>query len=736
MKFQKRYLIGTLLVAVVAIGAGVTQKFATDDIKFGLATSGHQKTIEVDVGDGANNPKIFVTLPDKTFNLNKALNIVNNQMKLGDGTNGNQVWEFDIGLGAANPKISYDSTLLALSFANDGVNFKKLGSGGSGLGVNFFQDINFDFEAALINWLASGGAFVEENTTPLFGNNSGSFTATAANQNLSSDLIAVPEGALSRACQLNFDYKFDGASAGDMTVRVEDNNSVTLASWEVPPSSDAVPFFASFNCPTATGSSVKVVFEASTATSTLLLDNVFLGTGRVGQYVSDNVFSVAFEANTLTPTIGDTQAAVIREQSHDYFQNCTVTSVATSAAATSSNYSRVYNCNIAGLTERPICVSAAAAPTDPRVTSISVSGSTGAWELNVATYVLASASSATSLAPSVICQKVGSDINTVSEAVNYATQRYDWEGSISGNTTQLNIGTASTQDLLISGTNYQVNNIQGQAQIACGPGESPSGATCAGPEFLGIAIVPQTTGRHRICGNLLTKITSVAGSGTSNLFYFAEVNPSDHSFVATSDDYSRGGNFSGSGSLFYDHHNICYDFDGVAGSKKIIYIAYSVIKLGANNITSNELTTSGSFGPTGAYLFKYRIENLDEKKPHPVFTDLTDELNLKVNAGESIKMCSFQMTSTENNSGLLADYGGCLLSTVDIGAAQLDINFLPGFFNGVNPVICSCQSLNAALTNIGCVTLDSPTKVTLRTFLSSTGASTDAGISVTCVGKE
>jgi len=51
---------------------------------------------------------------------------------LGTGTTTSKVFEADLGLGSANPKIRFNTTAPEIEFAKDGVNYESMGSGGGG----------------------------------------------------------------------------------------------------------------------------------------------------------------------------------------------------------------------------------------------------------------------------------------------------------------------------------------------------------------------------------------------------------------------------------------------------------------------------------------------------------------------------------------------------------------------------------------------------------------------------
>ena len=100
-----------------------------------------------------------------------------------------------------------------LEFTVDGTNYKKIGSGsGGGSGINLLSDFNFDFEAGVGSWTASGGTLVAETGSPLFGEGSGSWDSNASSQTLESTLVTIEEGMKGLTCNAHLFYKYPSGS--------------------------------------------------------------------------------------------------------------------------------------------------------------------------------------------------------------------------------------------------------------------------------------------------------------------------------------------------------------------------------------------------------------------------------------------------------------------------------------------------------------------------------------------
>jgi len=200
---------------------------------------------------------------------------------------------------AADPKITFKGTTQQIKanrtqnriqFSNDGTNFKNLGSGGGGAGgENYLQDLNGDAEAGVSNWTNSGGTFTASSTSPIAGDQSLLFTASAASQYLETSLITKKLGAGGRTCQATFDYNWAGVS-GELQASVLDQTNAVIAgpiNLIVTTSTQTLPAqLPMFDCDTATQYKIRIT---STAASAIIkIDNAFIGYGKNELQVSQS----------------------------------------------------------------------------------------------------------------------------------------------------------------------------------------------------------------------------------------------------------------------------------------------------------------------------------------------------------------------------------------------------------------------------------------------------------------
>lgn len=266
-----------LLIGQIALARGSVERVPTDAVQLGLRDSPDDKSISIDVGDGAANPRITVTMSAKIFSFNKALSIAADLLKMGNGSpTTDKVIEFDVGLGVTNPKFRWNHTDAQLEFSNDGVNYVAVGSGsGSGSGYNMLSDKNPDFEVGGIgNWTNSGGTFaaVTSGANLLFGKGSALFTASGTGQYVQSALVTAPNG-LNGACQASVVFK---GGDSNLKLQVLDSSSNVLAERTIESAAQngrsfAVPFF----CRAAVQYRLRVISTASA--SAIALDKMYLG---------------------------------------------------------------------------------------------------------------------------------------------------------------------------------------------------------------------------------------------------------------------------------------------------------------------------------------------------------------------------------------------------------------------------------------------------------------------------
>lgn len=320
-KMKKLYILsGILFAALTVFAATAPEKIRKDQVQIGADQSILDKSIIFDTGDGVGNPSLTVEQSSRDFIMSNTLNMLEDLLKIGDGTVGaNKVLEFDVGDGAtnkklqvdtskdgsfnvnnfslgdaatsdkqvifdiggaaANPRLQWDQSAQRLQFSNDGSTFKNIGAGGGGSGINILQDLNADCEAGSppSNWTETGGSFTSETGLPGNGAQSCAWNPSITGQFLRSTLAVTPDILIGRTCTARVQTKWAGGVDQEIIWYVEDSSLGKLSlTKSVIVSSDWVPDTLVYTCP-ATGVTTRVVFESTADAANMIFDDVELG---------------------------------------------------------------------------------------------------------------------------------------------------------------------------------------------------------------------------------------------------------------------------------------------------------------------------------------------------------------------------------------------------------------------------------------------------------------------------
>ncbi|MGZ6369105.1 MAG: hypothetical protein ACXWPM_00090 [Bdellovibrionota bacterium] len=206
----------------------------------------------------------------KTFSENK--------VKIGDSSAANKTIELNVGAGAANPKMQWNQASSTLQFANDGTNFKDLGSGsGSGQGIQLLS--NGDAESGSLPWVNSGaGTYAIESSTPLHGKKSFKWTASGSSDSLTSEQEPVPPILYGQSCSATIYYK---GGSSNVSLQVINGSSVVLQTKALTASTGAIPASVYFLCPSSGTIALRLLASASAPLITF--DDGFLGSNSLLQ---------------------------------------------------------------------------------------------------------------------------------------------------------------------------------------------------------------------------------------------------------------------------------------------------------------------------------------------------------------------------------------------------------------------------------------------------------------------
>lgn len=742
---KHKYLLGFLLFSAVAFASGVPQQFSTDILKLGNPGSTDAKQMIFDTGDGAASPTITVDMTDKDFKINTALQIVNEKLTLGTGANVDQEFIFNIGLGAANPRFSWDASESSLSFANDGINFKKIGSGaGGGGGFNLLAEENPDFESGTPPnlWNNSGsGVFSAETVEPLFGNQSGLWDASTAGDILTSNVITIPNGLAGSTCSVAFNYKFPG-TLGDLLIEVETVSGVevtTAISYPIPTSTLSRQYVQFFSCPAEENGTVLVRFKAAADAAVLTVDNVFVGSGRES-YVSSQIkqqsmFGTA-GSNGLTTAEDVTNFTISRNTgSLDLFEwtgthivalkDHYATIMMTQNSTNSSSGARIF--------EGPDGSSVLFSQSN---CSNSTFDCTTSWSGLIEAGKIIRFNSGSSSSSVGFAYTATRDERTVDETLTVETSGDVFEAVIEPQAgTTVGLGTSNVSFGQIGG-NFTLRNIKGNGFITCAStAATPDGVECTGSsETIGYAFTPKQSGNHEVCFNFQLRMVGAAGDGVIQRFY-VDHQEGDRTLISRSlKSEIAGGYDSASGSSeFYQNINTCGVFNLQAGTQANFAVSTSrnqiVSALVVNDISGQEN------GDAGTYLVHASARNIDLSVPSPVFTDVQNSLREKLTGSRdnlAIYICSVLDVSPVTFDTTNTNCAEFIDSVVRNSVGNISLFFKPGIFSE-EPTCIAGSTLSESADNA--ISLQNAAIDRVNVLTKRASALSDAvGIQVLCYG--
>jgi len=703
-----KYLLGFIFCTTVAIGAGVVERFPTDTMQIGLSNSSDDKRFIFESGLGTANPTITVDSTNREFNFNRALNVVSQKLSVGNALAADQDIVFDIGAAAANPLFRWNAVDQELTFSNNGVDFSPIGSGGGGGGgVNFLQEYNFNFEDGNPpnDWTVSAGTLTSDETTPLFGEVSANWVQ-AAGANLDSTEVPVPVGALGRSCSTSFDYNWAGTE-GDLQVTVLSGATV-ITTEDLAPSATTRNFSLFFDCPGTAGSLIRLRLTSINATAPLNIDEVFLGIGRniVGG-LAQNVDTKFLSANVSTAG----------ELTELRFTNLIP--------------GRKYRLNLFGF----LGSIGLGEPNDIRVEALNGTEP-------VCQVILTIRQNSGTLDEGNLGASCSRSFTATSSVLEFQAL-----GNLTGNNMIIGTGNAL-------GTNVQLEEtIQGSAINLATSGSLLSATHATDCSF---ARSGSTYGRFSTdatctfsVGDNTIGFTNVIALDVGGILpgltlqfpYLGtfEVCSTSNSILNSSRIDKRlvvdGQQIANSHYQFSSGSNATYNMCGF----------YTATSLGPINIeiegaiNTGTATLGKTAGAAGAALIQWSIKPVNQQMPSPVFTDITDALNLRVSGLKktALHSCRFDALININNESGLCDW---VVSTTQLGTGRARVTLDSSVF--AVPPVChisySFPETNTTTQNRACTVQTNSTSelgIACRFNSSATTSFTNADYNLSCHGQ-
>lgn len=580
LKSKKSITIGLLLTLVcgIALAAGFEQI--------------PQPLLKLGRGLAENIQILFNNQAGETLTVSNTGDaaLTSDQLTLGDGTNTNKRQIWDIGAGANNPYMGYDSASGNVGFSKDGVKFSQFGTGsGSGSGINLLNpDNNPGFEDGTDTWVPSTPAHLTlETVDPIFGDQSGIWDPSAASDTLETADIVVIRELETNNCGAEFKYAWDAGTLGEITAHVQTDGGDDLTDpLDLTPTTGSVgTWTVNFRCPD--NDSIKITLTATANAQPITLDSFHLGsslnTGLVDFWRGWREYTEADVTIQETgPTALDNVQAFLlpyQNEAKEWRLRFNITAKFQAAATTKF-------LDIVGVTFEPGAGTPAFAPAtlwkqtlscttqaqlssegcdawvDQNTSTISLQGENSEFTYNVSGDVRLSGK-----------PTWAEDKQLPQEVVSLKTQGWRLRGDIGGSL----IGLATTDTTTFSVINGNVDMILApgsrDAKITCS-GAPAEGLTCTGNEQVGVNFIAPRAGDYRTCFSLSTEYRIEELDFLTNTFKIVVKSNSDDSVLQDNGIAQlHGGSFNSTAALDWDNqvkfHHVCETYTLPAGENSI-----------------------------------------------------------------------------------------------------------------------------------------------------------------------
>lgn len=594
-------------------------------------------------------------------------------------------------------------------------------------GVNLLK--NPGMENGLAGYTVTGGTIAKNTTTQILGKASLAYDASGAST-LETQGVSFPQAGVGKTCSAEFDYTFAGTE-GDYTAEVVINGTPSASFEAISPTTTKTLKARSkfFDCP-ALGDTVLIRVQAAADVPPILIDNMFLGFEKNLSFIDLKEY-VSFTGEVVTapntdalhnnliaiddPSGGLSSDRYVFTNSGTFL----ITGEASFAASSTAFRSMNYTIND-GAQVRPLST--------PGNTS---TGTTHALNKTITVsagdYIKFIARQATGIGETsrinITIQQISNNI--AQKAVNLETTGF-FISAIQTAASNISISNSTQADSSILDATLTMTSLRGSAQQPCASGELASGTTCSNStDRVGISFLSEGAGLYETCAYY--SVTQQVGSGGSidAIFNLAKVTDGSDTVLEYGENRSQNRKTTSTSAgfdLVTSHVSLC-ETDYLTTARHTYHVRRE--QTASGTVTENRIQSGRIY---------WTVKKLNQSFPTPIFTDLQNSLDNKIEhfGTDDIRICSFVSYSSEAAT-LGRNIGGCVASISDIGTAGFSVIFQPGTFSD-NPV-CSCGSHNNALTGFSCTTgTPVPGSLSVATSITSTGANSDAGVSVVCVG--
>jgi hypothetical protein len=683
----------------------------------------------------------------------------------------------DVEIQMGEGRLKWDSATSKMQFSNDsGSSIKDIGSGGgAGSGINLLSgDGNADFETGNppANWTASGSStFVQDIATQLFDVQSGVWDASAASENLDSNLFPVPVGLEGNQCIALINYKWEAGAAGDIALQALDSGGSILAAGDLDPTTGQVrEGFVVFTCPTA--ESVRLRLTSTANAAAITIDNAHLGSNIREINVASSELALYAKYETTSACTWTKSGAAMEPFSTD--TDCPAISVISSGSGivvdttdddlptlelttlppgkyelvvditgniTGANAAATFSIRDSGTQLNNNLRAGEAASTNtwlPLTLRHSfVLTTTGSKSFDIGCAV-SSGSCQLDNRPSAA--GIGEVVWTLkrypldSEKAILLSEANGWhvDANIGGGNPSLGTaGVSAYAPINNAGLDLVLRSGSAPAEIGCASGTAPTGLTCGADESVAVAFTPPFAGKYEVCGEVAHSANLAASGSVNAIFQWIETGLADTVVGQLGGSrISSEPTESGVDSAVNPLH-ICGTFEFASVGKKLIRLMYE--QSTNATVTSNLLLAdrSATFGQRDIHI---TVRAITQNFPMPVILDTV------VNPGNvrQTKIFGAMIEFTGGTPLLIQEQGSWIDSLTDVAVGRASVVFTAGTFT-TDP-ICTCAAQDNATGFKACMITDdaepSTSQISIENFVSSTGAATDdGGMHLICIGE-
>lgn len=634
----------------------------------------------------------------------------------------------------------------------------------------YAQDVNLlknnAFESRLSRWVKTGSSTLAvQSASPLEGDYSADWDASATGEFLRSNLYVVSDGLKGRRCTIEMDYLWDSGTLGHIKMNVDDGTNDLLA-MDVSPTSGGISqkISQTFECPSS--GSIRFELESTADAASIRVDKMYLGSSKNTVQLSQANFFGSARWEGVTNCEWNVTNTAYTQLSTDVDCNNPIVGGEITAPSTKiqainatwkpGHYKFLLNApffNVDITTANWGCRLDAGGVKSTIFDGITRNAGSDGYDLGAWSFDLA-LSSTYSGEVVLECRKTAGQfrlpLSNVGMGANWLVYRYPlnsaealtidtsgWiaEGTIGGANEALAASATSPTPLEVEGlTLVNSSNATAQSKIACADTFSSVGANCpSSAEQVGFSFTPLTSGLTEVCisGPMTSQVGAAVGAVQEMYFRTVRTNSNSTTVLETGHQVAhnlhQGANGAGNGGG--SNVESCGLFNLTAGTEYTFRQYY---------------TASNSVGAGGTYLIDratgnkynreayFRARPYNQSFPAPVFTEVKN----KMNAGESgVSTATAIITLPGGVPTLSQQTGNWVSSLVDNGTGDTTININSGIFS--LPPVCTC---NARLVGFGICTIDTstaPSSTLVRIQTSDGGGPTvqDYAFNIICVGK-